>query len=131
MQAVILVLLLVAGSLVHGAPQAANEGDKSVYKYRKGSINIINAVAAVGYSSFFRDMVADTQAYNIDIKKTSPNVGILLRGHTEFIFFLGKMLVCTNFPTHTLLSELKDILMTRYYPSGNVSNLSRKLSITL
>jgi hypothetical protein len=65
MQAVILVLLLVAGSLVHGAPQATNEGGKSMYKYRKGSINIRNAVAAVGYSSFLGDMVADTQACNL------------------------------------------------------------------
>jgi hypothetical protein len=64
MQAVILVFLLVANSLVHSVPQEAREGGKSLYKYRKGSNNTINAVAAVGYSSLRRDMVADTQAYN-------------------------------------------------------------------
>jgi hypothetical protein len=60
MKAVILVLLLVAGSLVHSAPQEAQEGGKSMYKYRKRSTNFINAVGAVGYSSFHRDIVADT-----------------------------------------------------------------------
>jgi hypothetical protein len=65
MQAVILGLLLMAGSLVHSVPQEAREDGKSMYKYRKGSINIINAVAAVGYSSLLGDMVADTQACNL------------------------------------------------------------------
>jgi hypothetical protein len=68
MLAVVLVLLLVAGSLVHSAPQEAQEaqeGGKSMYIYRKGSTNIINAIAAVGYSSFLRDTVADTQPCNL------------------------------------------------------------------
>jgi hypothetical protein len=59
MQAVILLLLLVAGSLVHGTPQEAQEGGKSMYKYRKRSTNFIHAVATVG------DMVADRQAWNL------------------------------------------------------------------
>jgi hypothetical protein len=86
MQAVILILLLVSGSLVHSIPQEVQEEQevqdlqelqevqevqevqedgKSMYKSRKGPTNIINAVAAVGYSSFLGDMVADTQAYNL------------------------------------------------------------------
>jgi hypothetical protein len=59
MKAVILVLLLVAASLVHSAPQEeqeAQEDCKSMYKYRKRSTNFKNAVAAVGYSSFLQDM---------------------------------------------------------------------------
>jgi hypothetical protein len=49
MQAVILLLLLLAGSLVHSAPQEAQEGGKWMHKYRKGFTIFINAVAAVGY----------------------------------------------------------------------------------
>jgi hypothetical protein len=69
MQAVILALLLVAGSLVHSAPQEAVEGGKWMYKYKKGYTDFINAVDAIGYSSILRDMGADTQARNLTYRR--------------------------------------------------------------
>jgi hypothetical protein len=92
MQAVIVVLLLVAGSLVHSAPQVAQEGGKSMYKYRKRSTNFIKSVAAVGYSSYLRDMIADTQASNLIWKR------LLLKYAFHYVdiniklkFFLGNV----------------------------------------
>jgi hypothetical protein len=125
MQAVSVVLLLVAGSLVHSAPQVAQEGGKSMYKYRKRFTYFIKLVAAVGYSSFLRDMIADTQASNLIYKRLLLEYAFYYAGiNIELKFFLGNVLTCTKFPLLTLLSDLKKIFMIRCYPSGNVSSLS-------
>jgi hypothetical protein len=106
MKAVILVLLLVAGTLVHSAPQEAQEGGKSMYKYRNRSCSFINALIEGGCLLFVRDIIIHAQPRKVTqtwlFHKYARNTIDIT---TEIKFYLGEISMWVDYILHKYLNS--------------------------